>query len=141
MEWKRKIKERKTPSRDIGAYSAYSDEGWNDELLVGSNISEPEEQVERLLKDAEVEVKEQDLQGEGEVVKKEVVERPMPRYTEADRKGDLRSLNRKLERTLYLVVKTVEGGWTFPGAVLERKESLHTVITTSTLLYFENLLM
>ncbi len=128
MEWKRKIKERKTPARDIGVYSAYSDEGWNDELLVGSEISEPEQQIERLLKDAEVEVKEQDLQGEGEVVKKEEVERPMPRRTEADREGDSRSLNRRLERTLYLVVKGVKGGWTFPGAVLERKESLHTVI-------------
>lgn len=127
MEWKRKIRERKTPARDIGVYNAYSDEGWNDELLIGSSISEPEEQVERLLKDAEVEVKEQDLQGEGEVVKKEEVERPMPRFTEADREGDLRSLNRHLERTLYLIVK-VGQGWALPSAVLEKKESLHTVI-------------
>ncbi|KAK4694625.1 large subunit ribosomal protein L46, partial [Lecanoromycetidae sp. Uapishka_2] len=126
VEWKRKIKERKTPARDIGAYNAYSNEGWNDELLVGSSISEPEEQVERLLKDAEVEVKEQDLQAGGEVVKREEVEKPMPRMTEADREGDLKSLNRSLERTLYLVVKGKEGGWTFPGAVLEKKESLHT---------------
>ena len=120
MEWKRKIKERKTPARDIGVYNAYGDEGWNDELLVGDRISEPEEQVERLLRDAEVESR------EGDVVKKEIVERPAPRVTEADRSGDLRSLDRRLENTVYLVVKG-EGGWGFPSAVLARRESLHTV--------------
>ena len=128
VEWKRKIRERKTAARDIGAYSAYGDEGWNDELMVGSEISEPEHQVDSLLKDAEVEVKEQDLQREGEVVKKEEVERPMPRITDADVEGDFKSLNRALERTLYLVVKGMTGRWTFPAAVLNKKESLHTVI-------------
>lgn len=128
MEWKRKIKERKTPARDIGAYSAYGEEGWNDELLVGETVSEPEEQIERLVKDAEVEVKERDIQGEGEVVKKEEFEKPMPRMTEADEKGDLSSLNRRLERTLYLVVKGRSGVWEFPSSALERRgESLHTV--------------
>lgn len=96
-------------------------------MLVGSSISEPDEQVERLLKDAEVEVKEQNIQREGEVTSKEEVEKPMPRVTEADRVDDMRSLNRRLERTLYLVVKGGKGGWNFPGAILERKESLHTV--------------
>ena len=102
-------------------YNAYGTEGWNDEVLVGDSTSEPGEQVERLLRDAEVESK------EGDVVKREVVERPMPRVSEADRRGDLRSLDRRLERMVYLVVKTPEGGWGFPGAVLERRESLHTV--------------
>lgn len=102
-------------------YNAYGAEGWNDEVLVGDSTSEPEEQVERLLRDAEVESK------EGDVVKREVVERPMPRVSEADRRVDLRSLDRRLERTVYLVVKTPEWGWGFPGAVLERRESLHTV--------------
>lgn len=128
VEWKRKIKERKTPARDIGAYSAYGDEGWNDEILVGDRVSEPEDQMERLLQDAEVEVKERDIQGEEEVVKKEEIERPMPRVTEEDRKGDLRSLNRRLERTLYLVVNRGNGVWEFPSSVLKRKgESLQTV--------------
>lgn len=128
VEWKRKIKERKTAARDIGAYSAYGEEGWNDEILVGDRVSEPEDQIERLLQDAEVEVKERDIQGEGEVVKKEEIERPMPRITEEDRKGDLRSLNRRLERTLYLVVNRGDGVWEFPSSVLERKgESLQTV--------------
>ena len=125
-DWKRKIKERKTPARDIGAYNAYDKEAWNDELLVGDSIVEPEEQIERLVADAEVQVKERDLQGEGEVVRKEDVERPMPRVTEADANGDLKSLNRRLEKTLYLLTRG-EKGWGFPSSVLERKESLHTV--------------
>ena len=118
IEWKRKIRERKTPAREIGVYAAYGKHGWNDELLVGDRIQEPEEQIERLLEDAEVESKEGD--------KIDVVERPMPRITEADKTGDLRSLNRNLKKTVYLVVKTPKG-WGFPAAVLERRESLHTV--------------
>ena len=92
--------------------------------MVGSNISEPEEQIEALRKDAEVEVKE--MGGEGEVVRKEEVERPMPRITEADQTGDLQSLNRRLERTLFLVVNRGKGEWVFPNSFLE-SESLHTV--------------
>lgn len=122
------MRERNTPARDIGAYSAYGDEGWNDELLVGDRVSEPEEQIERLLKDAEVEVKERDIKGEGGVVKKEEIERPMPRITEEDKNGDLRSLNRRLERTSYLIVSRGNGVWEFPSSTLERRgESLHTV--------------
>lgn len=127
IDWKRKIKERKTPARDIGVYNAYGDEGWNDELLVGDRVSEPEEQLEKLLIDAEVEVKERDIQGERKVVKKEEVERPVPRVTEADKAGDMKSLNRAMQRTLYLVVNGGRGEWGFPSAELMRQESLHTV--------------
>ena len=94
---------------------------------MGDRVSEPEEQVERLLKDAEVEVKERAVQGEGTVVKKEEVERPMPRVTEADKAGDMKSLNRALQKTLYLVVNRGKGQWGFPSAELARQESLHTV--------------
>lgn len=125
------MKERQTPARDIGMYNAYSrDEGWNDELLVGAQESEPEAQVEALVKDAEmeVEIKEGQVAPAGKKAK-EKVERPIPRVTEADRIGDLKSLNRALTRTLYLVVK--EGGkkgrWGFPSGLLSGKESLHTV--------------
>ncbi|KAL8707879.1 MAG: hypothetical protein Q9220_007163 [cf. Caloplaca sp. 1 TL-2023] len=125
VEWKRKIKERQTPARDIGAYNAYAKEGWNDELVVGARESEPEEQVEALLRDAEVEVPQEGE--ESQEVKKEVVERPMPRVTEADRVGDMRSLDRRLQRTLYLVVKSRDDGdWWFPSDSLVGKESLHT---------------
>ena len=108
-------------------YNAYGDEGWNDELLMGDKVSEPEEQLERLLRDAEVEVTERDIEGGGEVVKKEQVERPIPRVTEADKAGDMKSLNRVLQKTLYLVVKSRKGLWGFPSAELARQESLHTV--------------
>ena len=90
-------------------------------------MSEPEEQLERLLKDAEVEVQEGDIQGEGKVLKKEQVERPMPRVTEADKNNNTKSLNRALQRTIYLVVKNGYGQWGFPSAELARHESLHTV--------------
>ena len=90
-------------------------------------MSEPQDQLERLLKDAEVEVKERDVQGEGMVVKKEEVERPMPRVTEADNAGDRKSLNRALQKTLYLVVRRGKGRWGFPSAELARQESLNTV--------------
>lgn len=113
IAWKRKFKERQTPARDIGVYNAYSKEGWNDELLVGAEESEPEKQLEALLKDADTE--------------KEKVERPMPRETEADRTGDTKSLNRKLARSLYLLVESKQGGWEFPSASLTVKENLHQV--------------
>ncbi|MCJ1320644.1 54S ribosomal protein L17 mitochondrial [Xylographa vitiligo] len=118
IDWKKKIKERLTAARDIGVYNAYGEYGWNDELLVGAKESEPEVQVEALLKDAEVEAED-----EGPV-KKAKVEKPMPRVTEADTNGDLRSLNRLMTRTLYLVVKGSEGGWGFPAGLLTGKESL-----------------
>lgn len=129
MEWKRKIKERQTPARDIGKYNAYDREaGWNDELLVGARESEPEEQVEALLRDAEVEVKKEvDEEGQELEVKRELAVKPMPRVTEADRAGDTRSLDRLLQRTLYLVVKRGDGRWWFPSDGLVGKESLHTV--------------
>ncbi|MCJ1478130.1 54S ribosomal protein L17 mitochondrial [Lambiella insularis] len=121
IDWKRKVKERLTAARDIGVYHAYGKEGWNDELLVGARESEPEAQVEALLKDAEVNTEE-----EGPV-KKEKAEKPMPRITEADTRGDFRSLNRLLARTLYLVVKGEAGGWVFPCGELIGKESLQRV--------------
>lgn len=129
--WKRQIKERQTPARDIGVYNAYSKEGWNDELLLGAKESEPEDQIEALVRDAQIEA-ELGEEGEGMVKKEEVVEKPMPRVTEADKVGDMKSLNRALTRTLYLVVKSGKEGkdggrWGFPSSVLVGRESLHTV--------------
>lgn len=137
VEWKRKIKERQTPARDIGVYNAYSEDGWNDEVLVGARESEPEEQVEALIKDAQVEVKEGE---ESSVVKKQEVERPYPRVTDADKTGDVKSLNRLLQRTLYLLVKTEKNKrWRFPSSFMEGKESLHTVRPPNSRLSFTDL--
>ncbi|EEH44727.1 mitochondrial 54S ribosomal protein YmL17/YmL30 [Paracoccidioides brasiliensis Pb18] len=122
VDWKRKIKERLTPSRDIGRYNAYSKEAWNDELLVGSVESEPEHQINALLKDVESYTD----SDEGDS-KKDEVPRPLPRVTEADKKGDQRSLDRLLHRTLYLLVQVKNGErtfWRFPAVTLEEKENL-----------------
>ena len=65
---------------------------------------------------------------EASTAKKHEVERPYPRVTEADKNGDVRSLNRLLQRTLYLLVKSEKNGrWGFPSSFLMGKESLHTV--------------
>ncbi|KAF2735971.1 hypothetical protein EJ04DRAFT_463924 [Polyplosphaeria fusca] len=133
LEWKRKIKQRLTPARDIGRYRGYGDEAWNDEVLVGAQESEMAWQVERLLEDAERDGGEEEgKKGEGvqtvggpKKLEREPVERPMPRVTEADEKGDVRSLGRLLQRSLYLVVKNKEGEWVFPQDRLIGKESLH----------------
>ncbi|PYH96974.1 CAF1 family ribonuclease [Aspergillus ellipticus CBS 707.79] len=119
-DWKRKIRERRTPSRDIGNYDAYSPEAWNDELLVGSPEAEPAHQVEALVSDAEstVNATSQDTS------KKEEIPRPYSRVTEADSKGDLKSLNRALQRTLYLLVQSKEGYWKFPSSPVEVDETL-----------------
>lgn len=136
VNWKQRMKERQTPARDIGDYNAYSkDLGWNDELLVGASESEPETQIEALVRDAEAEVKpgeQEDVEEIPEKKQKQKVERPMPRATEADRTGDFQSLNRALTRTLYLVVKGqgAKARWEFPSSFVEVKESLNTVSWT-----------
>jgi len=142
LEWKRRIKERLTAARDIGVYDAYSREGWNDELLVGAQESEPEHQMNALLKDAEapgvstttaVEAIEGHSDAEASVLeaaaaaKKTEIERPASRITQADKEGDFSSLNRLLQRTLYLLVKNKDGRWVFPSAQLAGREHLHTV--------------
>ena len=50
---------------------------------------------------------------------------PNSRVTQADKTNDLSSLERKLSRTLYLLVKNKEGSWTFPSFPVEGKP-LHT---------------
>ena len=132
-EWKRKAKQRLTPARDIGVYNAYGKEGWNDEVLVGDQISEPEVQVEALVRDAEgITVKGDAREGEGQ--KKDTrsdidVQRPLSRTTEADQKMDQTSLNRLLDRTLYLLIKNKDGRWRFPEDLIKGKEGLHEVNT------------
>ncbi|KAH7067822.1 39S mitochondrial ribosomal protein L46-domain-containing protein [Paraphoma chrysanthemicola] len=126
LEWKRKMKQRLTPARDIGKYQGYGDEAWNDELLVGSKESNFEWQVERLLEDAGT-----DGKAAGEVeqrgmkkVEREEFDKPMSRRTEADEKNDTKSLSRALQRTLYLLVKNKDGQWQFPQDRLN-DENLH----------------
>lgn len=80
--------------------------------------------MEALLKDAETHGTEgDDMSG----AKREAVDRPMPRVTEADKTRDVKSLNRALQRTLYLLVKYGDGKWGFPAAQLVGRETLHQV--------------
>ncbi|KAL2819250.1 ribonuclease H-like domain-containing protein [Aspergillus granulosus] len=119
-DWKRKVRERQTPARDIGKYNAYSKEAWNDELLVGAPESEPEHLVEALISDAESTANNTSQ----DTSKKEEIPRPHPRVTEADRKGDFQSLNRALQRTLYLLVQAKEGYWKLPSSPIVAEETL-----------------
>lgn len=96
--------------------------------MVGARESEPAEQIEAIFQDAIV-AKKEGVETEGRKKKEEKIERPMPRATEADKTGDLRSLNRALTRTLYLIVKGSDerAPWEFPTSPLLGNESLHTV--------------
>jgi large subunit ribosomal protein L46 len=128
LEWKRKMKQRLTPARDIGRYKGYGDEAWNDEVLIGAKESQLEWQVGRLLEDAATdgrEVGEAEQKGMKKV-EREAFDKPMPRRTEADEKNDTKSLNRALQRTLYLLVKDKDGKWQFPQDRL-KEENLHGV--------------
>lgn len=55
LEWKRKVKERHTPARDIGVYNPYAKEGWDDEVRVGDKLGEEleDETRRRLIHDVQ----------------------------------------------------------------------------------------
>lgn len=115
-------------------------------MLVGDRTSEPANQVEALIRDAEgkdiVESKaepdaldkaagtgdENAVGGVGKDVGLEgTVARPNQRVTEADKNGDLKSLSRKLDQNLYLLIKNKEGRWRFPEDRVYGRENLHQV--------------
>lgn len=147
IEWKRKRPARRgTAARDIGAYNAYDDERWNDEVLIGSKLGEPEDIVEKLVRDAEgKDIIEGEAQGDAETdgkavsgdaragegaqkpVSEVIVERPISRVTQADEANDVKSLNRKLDRSLYLLVQNKDGEWRFPEDRVYGRENLHQV--------------
>ena len=139
LEWTRKIKQRRTAARDIGIYNAYSEEGWNDELLIGDKTSEPEHQLAALIEDAGGAVEDAPAiptaEGEGEqsdpaprdARRENRIQRPNSRITEADTQGDEASLNRHMDQTLYLLIKNKRGQWKFPEDTVKGKEGLHDV--------------
>jgi large subunit ribosomal protein L46 len=150
-DWKIKARERNgVAARELGGYRAYGEEAWNDELLVADleqegkegdgkargvgrmGLAEPKHLVDSLVKEARVRA----IEGkdgaavevqEGDVVHVDTVDRPLKRWTDADRTGDMKRLDRQLARTLYLVVKREEGGWGFPAGELVGRENLHQV--------------
>lgn len=129
VEWKRKAKTRLTAARDIGIYNAYGREGWDDEVLVGDPTAETESVTQALVADAQGSIaKGEERAHEGVKKRTEVgVLQPLPRRTKADELGDVRSLDRRLDRTLYLLLRNKEGRWRFPEDEVKGKEGLDSV--------------
>lgn len=126
LDFRNKITQRKTVARDIGVYDAYSREaGWNDEVLMGAAESDPEHQKDAILNDEFVEKREGSMDTALEQLRAKT--KPQSRITEADRTGDEKSLDRMLQRTLYLLVKNSNDSWIFPTAAVDGKESLNRV--------------
>jgi large subunit ribosomal protein L46 len=146
-DWKIKARERNgAPARELGGYRAYGEEAWNDELLTGDpdagkigkelgklGLAEPKWIVESLVKDAKIRAVEGkdgaavEVEEGMEDAKDLVVEKPLSRYSEADRKNDYKRLDRAMSRTLYLLVKGKDDKWGFPAAELIQRENLHQV--------------
>jgi large subunit ribosomal protein L46 len=144
IDWKLKAKERNwQPARELGGYNAYAEDAWNDEILVGSDLSKTAGMVDKLVKESvvravegkdgqvrEVGVEEQEKETASDEAKEDSAVtqvKPFPRATEADRAKELTRLDRKLHRTLYLCVKRANGGWGFPAGAIEGRENLHDV--------------
>ena len=72
--------------------------------------------------------------GAAELAKEEVGKRAT-RFTEADKRKDLHSLDRRGERNLYLVTKSEHGLWSFPRAAVRKGEFLHQVCNCRLFLY------
>ena len=123
LEWRKRKDERLgTPTRDIGEYNPYKDDGWNDEVLIGDNSADPERVVENLVQE---EGRAEDFVGESGRVNTA----GLRRSTAADEKNDQRSLERSLSRTLYLLVKEKNAfrdyeSWVFPSGTLTSKDGL-----------------
>jgi large subunit ribosomal protein L46 len=118
-EWKRKQKA-------LGPqYTGFGKDAWKDELLVGDNSHKsPDFGYRRLV---ETTVTGED--GENVAEDEKRFEAPLGRRTKADEENDRRSLDRKGERTLYLLVKNKgeKYAWRFPQAVLTGRETLKEV--------------
>ncbi|TQS32629.1 hypothetical protein Golomagni_07050, partial [Golovinomyces magnicellulatus] len=123
LDWNLKVGERQgTVAKELGVYHGKSSKAWDDELKVGDSLSSQETIVSSLVKDAEARVSD-----DAEIIPPEdviAVEAPLQRTTEADTKGDVKRLDRKLENTLYLVVKG-KNGWQFPADEVANDENLH----------------
>lgn len=128
VDWAIKFGDRRhVMAREIGRLTRTGRDAWDDEALVdqGEEMASPDYIRERLYTEAESRVSE-----DGEALSFEDrlrIERPLPRETEADRTGDVRRLDRALDRTLYLVVKDSRSRWGFPTDDVRPDEGLHEV--------------
>lgn len=127
MEWKRKQKA-------AGGYTGFGESAWKDELKVKDNDQkEPDFGYKRLVKttitgeDENLELNENGELPEGG---KSRFEMPLSRITEADKKKDYRSLDRRGDRTLYFLVKSKGNAgptWKFPVSPIAGRENLKEV--------------
>lgn len=114
-------------AREIGRVTRKGRDAWDDEALLeqGKELANPDNVREKLYTEAESRVSE-----DGEALSFEDrlrIERPQPRQTEADKTGDVKRLDRQLDRTLYLIVKDAHERWTFPQDEVRPDEGLHEV--------------
>ncbi|KAF3924858.1 hypothetical protein ABW21_db0204706 [Orbilia brochopaga] len=121
-EWRAKRK-------GMQVYNPYDREwGWADEMRYGEKPGDDEDMSYEDL--VTYTVSGEDISAsdtEEEIAAKKTMTKPLPRETEADATNDVRSLNRKLSRTLYLLVKRgdrQDDAWKFPQANLVEKENL-----------------
>lgn len=129
MDWNIKVGERQgTPGKEVGVYQGKSGSAWQDELMVGDELSSHETLYKTLLKDAEARVSD-----DAEIIPAEdivPIEALPSRKSEADVKGDATRLDRAMDRTLYFVVKGEDGKWQFPTTALDTEHNLHQVSFT-----------
>lgn len=128
IDWAIKFGDRRhVMAREVGRLTRTGRDAWDDEALVdeGEELASPEYIRERLYTEAESRVSE-----DGEALSFEDrlrIERPLPRETEADRTGDVKRLDRALDRTLYLVVRNSRNRWGFPSDEVRPDEGLYEV--------------
>lgn len=123
LDWTVKLDERKGIwAKDVGHYKPRGSTRWADEVQQGSPLADPELLRERLVKDSELRYSD-----DGELLTdadRVPIERPQPRRSEADEKGDVKRLDRAMDQTLYFVVKKGDR-WAFPAADVRTDENLH----------------
>ncbi|KAJ1834405.1 hypothetical protein LPJ63_001994 [Coemansia sp. RSA 2711] len=85
--------------------------------------SKPAEKREEKVKQPEGEEEEDEQLGRERSTQQQTVA-VQPRTTKADAADDLQSLERRLDRTLYLVVRNSAGQWEFPQGTVQSDELL-----------------
>lgn len=133
IDFSTKFEERShVMAREVGRLTRRGRDAWDDEALVeeGEKLADPAYIREKLYTEAESRVSE-----DGEALSFEDrlrIERPLSRETVADRTSDVTRLDRKLERTLYLVVRNSQGRWGFPRDDVRPDEGLYDVSVSTT---------
>ncbi|KAK1580477.1 NUDIX domain-containing protein [Colletotrichum navitas] len=127
IDWNMKVKDRQgTVAKELGVYNGKASRAWDDELMVGDELSSHDTTVDLLLKDSVMRVSD-----DAEIIPEEDRAPPealAPRVSEADHKRDTTRLDRAMDRTLYLVVKKISkdgAKWEFPAAGMSTEENLH----------------